>query len=224
MSGIHAATSMPPIQGEVFRTGTSRNRSDGHAVKSLAAGCPAGEVIHLTPVQPVPTGREVLIRPARTADAPAVQAFVRRLSPETRRKRFFGPIVELSPEQLERLTSRACADDLNLLGLDRCREIVGMAQCVATGRRPRLSSPWSSPTSWQRRGIGTALCSALFQHARERRLARLGGFVLTENRAMLGFRRQARVLAGARHRCDPHARRHALDRPAARIGPAPARG
>jgi acetyltransferase len=134
----------------------------------------------------VQTDRELLIRPARAADAPAIQAFVRRLSPETRRKRFFGPIVELSPQQLERLTSRATADDLNLLGLDRCREIIGMAQCAATGQA-EAEFALVVADSWQRRGIGTALCGELLAHARERRFASLAGFILSENRAMLDF-------------------------------------
>ena len=69
---------------------------------------PAGEAIRL-PVGSPRRRLELLIRAARTADAPAVQAFVRKLSPETRRRRFFGPIVELSPQQLERLTSTRLA-------------------------------------------------------------------------------------------------------------------
>lgn len=146
----------------------------------------AGEAMYLPTGRHASTMGEWLIRPASTADAQAVQAFVRKLSSETRRKRFFGPIVELSPEQLERVTSRAGACDLNLLVLDPSREIIGMAQCVATGDA-EAEFALVVADNWQRRGIGTALCSALFRHAGECGLARLGGFVLTENRAMLGF-------------------------------------
>jgi acetyltransferase len=147
---------------------------------------PAGEVDDLPAGQPAQADGELLIRPARAADAPAIQAFVRKLSPETRRKRFFGPLVELSPQQLERLISRASADDLNLLVLDCCGEIIGMAQCVATSRA-QAELALVVADNWQRRGIGTALCSVLFEHARERHLASLAGFVLSENRAMLGL-------------------------------------
>jgi len=128
----------------------------------------------------------VVIRPAKRSDAPAVQAFVRRLSPETRRRRFFGPVVELSPEQLVRLTSGRSRNDLNLLVLDRCGEVIGMAQCVDTGDA-EAEFALVVADQWQRQGIGGALCEAIFQHARARGVDRLGGFVLTDNRAMLGF-------------------------------------
>ena len=146
----------------------------------------AGVAIHLPTGQSAPTEGGVVIRPARAVDAPAVQVFVRSLSAETRRKRFFGPIVELSPQQLERLTSCASADDLNLLAVDACRKIVGMAQCVVTDHA-EAEFALVVADQWQRHGIGAALCGVLYQHARARRLARLGGFVLTENRAMLRF-------------------------------------
>ena len=128
----------------------------------------------------------VLIRPAKRADAPAVQAFVRGLSPDTRRKRFFGPVVELSPEQLVRLTSCRSKDDLNLLVLDARDDVIAMAQCVGTGDA-EAEFALVVADQWQRQGIGTALCEAILQHVRNRGLARLGGFVLTDNRAMLGF-------------------------------------
>jgi len=130
--------------------------------------------------------QSALIRRAQRADAPAVQAFVRKLSPDTRRKRFFGPVVELSPEQLVRLTSERSKDDLNLLVLDARRDVIGMAQCVGTGDA-EAEFALVVADQWQRQGIGTALCEAIFQHARKSGLARLGGFVLTDNRAMLGF-------------------------------------
>lgn len=154
-------------------------------LRHLQQGAPAGEMTHLPALQPAQTHHELLLRRARAADAPAIQAFVRRLSPETRRNRFFGPIVELSPQQLERLTSHASADDLNLLALDRCREIIGMAQCVAIGHAEAEFAVVVADR-WQRQGVGTALCSALVEHARER-FASLAGFILSENRAMLRF-------------------------------------
>ena len=129
---------------------------------------------------------ELLMRPACAADAPAIQAFVRNLSPETRRKRFFGPIVELSPQQLERLTERASPADLNLLVFDGRAELIGMAQCVVT-ERTEAEFALVVADHWQRRGVGTAVCRVLIEHARDHHLACLAGFVLSENRAMLGL-------------------------------------
>jgi acetyltransferase len=131
-------------------------------------------------------GGQLLMRPAYPADAPAIRTFVRQLSPDARRKRFFGPVVELSPQQLERLTARASPADLNLLVFGAAAEMVGMAQCVVTGSA-EAEFALVVADRWQRCGIGTAMCRALLEHAREHRLVRLAGFVLWENLAMLGL-------------------------------------
>src|SRR5262245_18389534 len=106
------------------------------------------------PTDARPTER-LLMRPARPTDAAAIQTFVRNLSPDARRKRFFGPIVELSPQQLERLTVRASPADLNLLSFSTTGELAGMAQCVATFDA-EAEFALVVADRWQRRGIGTA--------------------------------------------------------------------
>jgi acetyltransferase len=131
-------------------------------------------------------GSEIAIREAHPSDAPGVQGFVRGLSRETRRRRFFAPIHELSPEQLQRLTSTPTPDDLNLLVLDCRGEIIGMGQCAAVdGGEAEFAVVITD--DWQRRGIGITLLRLLLDHARSRRLASLAGFVLAENQAMLGL-------------------------------------
>jgi acetyltransferase len=131
-------------------------------------------------------GGEILIRAAQPSDAASVQRFVRGLSRETRHKRFFAPIHELSPEQLERLTSNATADDLSLLVLDCLGEIIGMGQCAATGEGAAEFAVVVGE-DWQRRGVGTTLLGLLMEHARSRQLVSLAGFVLADNQAMLGL-------------------------------------
>jgi len=59
--------------------------------------------------------RLVLVRAAEPADAERLQAFVRGLPVQTRVKRFFAPIRELSARELERLVAPAGAHDLHLL-------------------------------------------------------------------------------------------------------------
>jgi acetyltransferase len=129
---------------------------------------------------------EMVIRTAQPSDAAGVQRFVRGLSRETRRRRFFAPIHELSPDQLERLTSTATPDNLNLLVLHCGGEIIGMGQCAATGGGTAEFAVVVAD-DWQRRGIGSTLLRLLLEHARSRRLASLAGFVLSENEAMLGL-------------------------------------
>ena len=56
-------------------------------------------------VHVLPNAQRVCVRPTRPTDAPGIQDFVRRLSAETRRARFFAPIRELAPAELARLSS-----------------------------------------------------------------------------------------------------------------------
>jgi len=129
---------------------------------------------------------EMVFRAAQPSDAASVQRFVRGLARETRRRRFFAPIHQLSPEQLERLTSTATADDLNLLALDSSGKIIGMSQCAVTDDGEAEFAVVVAD-AWQRRGLGTTLLRLLLEHARSRHLVSLAGFVFADNQAMLGL-------------------------------------
>jgi acetyltransferase len=126
------------------------------------------------------------IRELRREDAPLVQAFVRRLSAESRRRRFFAPINELAPGQLERVTSGAGPNDLNLGAFDAAGRIVGLAQYAAEdGESAEFGVVVDD--ALQRSGLGTRLMRRLLETARKRGLAALNGFVLYDNRPMLGL-------------------------------------
>ena len=78
------------------------------------------------------------IRELRPADAAGVQAFVGRLSPESRRRRFFTPIIELAPRQLARVTAGRGRDDLDLAAFEAEGRIV--ARPAPSGYNPQLGS------------------------------------------------------------------------------------
>lgn len=122
----------------------------------------------------------------RTEDSPLVQAFVRRLSVESRRRRFFAPINELTPRQLERVTSGAGPNDLNLGAFDAAGRIVGLAQyAVEDGASAEFGVVVDDHL--QRSGLGTRLVQRLLEGARERGLAALNGLVLYDNWPMLSL-------------------------------------
>lgn len=137
----------------------------------------------------LPDGRAVLIRAARPADAPAVQAFVRWLSPLARRRRFLGALSELSPAQLDRLTRAQDPRDLSLVALAGGAEggpIVAMAQYV-------LDDPASAEfalvvaDAWQGQGLGMRLLERLLERAAEAGVRKVSGFVLADNAPMRGL-------------------------------------
>jgi len=129
---------------------------------------------------------EHLIRELRPEDAPRVQEFVRRLSPESRRRRFFAPISELTPRALERVVSGNGPDDLNLAAFDAAGSVVGLAQyAVEDGVSAEFGVVVDDRL--QRSGLGARLIGRLYRCARERGLDALSGLVLHDNRPMLGL-------------------------------------
>jgi len=121
---------------------------------------------------------ELRLRRLGPADAGRVQAFVRTLSPQTRRERYFCAINELSPRQLERMTFGGSARDLSLGAFEE-EEIVAIAE-YADGEFAVVVAD-----AWQGLGIGEALMLRLLEHARESRLPSMHGLVRGGNRGML---------------------------------------
>jgi acetyltransferase len=134
-------------------------------------------------------GRQVAIRVASSEDAPAVQQFVRGLSEQSRRNRFFAPVRELSPDQLDRVTRSRPPAELALVAetVEATESrIVAMAQYV-------VSEPLDAEfavvidDAWQRQGLGVHLLGVLAEHAGRAGLAAFAGFVLADNWPMLAL-------------------------------------
>lgn len=124
-------------------------------------------------------GRAVTARPVRAQDAGQVQAFVRALSPESRRERFFAPIAELSPRQLERVV---CGPGLSLAAWQPEGRIVGLAQYALGERDAEFAVVVAE--DWRGNGLGKALVGMLLEHAAGRGVQVFGGVALGHNRAM----------------------------------------
>ena len=135
-------------------------------------------------------GRPVALRVAGAQDAMAVQRFVRGLSEQSRRYRFFAPVRELSPDQLERLTRSHPPDELALVGEITAEtgesRIVALAQYVMC---EPLDAEFAVVVddAWQRQGLGMQLVGALAEQAARAGLTVLSGFVLPDNWPMLSF-------------------------------------
>ena len=134
-------------------------------------------------------GRRVVLRAARSEDVPAVQQFVRGLSDRSRRNRFFAPVRELSPDQLDRVTRSRPPGELALVGETAdgaVSRIVAMAQyavCDPFGAEFAIVVD----DAWQRQGLGTQLFGVLAEYAARAGLAAFTGLVLADNWPMLGL-------------------------------------
>jgi len=69
----------------------------------VIAMLPAPVLPRLLRVLRLSDGQRVLVRPVRPRDTAVLQAYVRALSPSSRYNRFFGPVPELPPAELDRV-------------------------------------------------------------------------------------------------------------------------
>ena len=133
-------------------------------------------------------GRRATVRPVRAADAPLVQQFVRALSPQSRRRRFFGPVRELSPAQLERMTRFDGSNGFGLAAVagDDAPRIVAMVQ-HAVSDPPFAELAVVVADDWQRQGLGERLVRMLLAYAAWTGIVAMHGFVAVTNQPMLAL-------------------------------------
>ena len=121
---------------------------------------------------------DVLIRTLGPQDAARVQDFVRSLSPRSRRERYFSPIRELTPRQLERTMRGLDPRDVSLAAFEGAA-LIGLAECA----RGEIAVVVAD--AWQGAGLGRELMRRLLEHARRTSLPVLHGLVRNGNRTML---------------------------------------
>src|SRR3954447_19399843 len=109
----------------------------------------------------------VVIRPLEPADREELAAGFARLSPESRYRRFFAPVAQLSERQLDYLTRVDQHDHVALVAVDdETGEGVGVARFVRTA--PGVAEPAVVVADdHQHQGVGRALLDRLVERARE---------------------------------------------------------
>jgi RimJ/RimL family protein N-acetyltransferase len=132
-------------------------------------------------------GQEILIRPIRPDDREELAEGMRRLSPESRYRRFFTPTSELSATELSYLTDVDHHDHEALVALEPdSGHGIGVARFVRSAGDPELAEvAVAVADSWHNRGVATALLDRLTQRAREEGVRRFSAEVLADNRPML---------------------------------------
>ncbi|TAJ37503.1 MAG: GNAT family N-acetyltransferase [Reyranella sp.] len=135
------------------------------------------------------------IRPIRPQDEALLDGFVRRLSREDVRMRFFGPLRELSHEMAARLTQIDYDREMAFLLLDGDM-LVGVGRLAADPGFEQAEFALVVASDRQGRGYGTLLLNHVLHYAKSRGIKRVIGHVLRENGKMLdlvkrlGFRRE----------------------------------
>jgi GNAT superfamily N-acetyltransferase len=134
-------------------------------------------------------GSTVLIAPVRPSDRQLIVEAFDRLSPESRYRRFFAPIKNLSEPLLDYLTRIDYVDHFAWGALaeepDGRQVGVGVARYVRLADDPTAAEAAVTVVDdWQGRGLGRILLDALVLEALENGITRFVGNVLVENRPM----------------------------------------
>ena len=141
-------------------------------------------------------GTPALIWPLLAADAETLRDLFRRLSPESRRRRFLTALADLDDAMIQRLVGDV--DGLQHIALllvvmppDGLEQVAGVARLLQYPADPATAEvAFAVADQWQGQGAGTALVQALVQ-ARPAAVRRLRASVDAGNRASLA------LLAGA---------------------------
>jgi acetyltransferase len=142
-------------------------------------------------------GERVQIRRAKPGDMKLYPAFLRDVSAEDLRLRFFAHIAELSSAELEKLSHLDYRHEMAFVALDESTgEMLGLVRL-----RDELDEETSEFAILVRsrlkgHGLGWLLMQRIIAYGREKNLRRIYGDVLIENATMLqmcaelGFREQ----------------------------------
>jgi RimJ/RimL family protein N-acetyltransferase len=131
-------------------------------------------------------GTEVVIRPISAADGPGIQAAYRRLSPESRYRRFLTPKPYLSNSETTYLVNVDGQDHYALVAVlaDAPRVIVGVVRFVRLRDEPKAAEfAVVVGDPYHRQGLATALLARLMDVAREHGIERFRATMLAQNAA-----------------------------------------
>src|SRR5438132_11514724 len=133
-------------------------------------------------------GANVLIRPARAADAGALQALFHRLSPDDVYTRFFRRVRSLSYAELQTLCNVNHETEVAFLAVTGPREsevVVGSACYFLNSTTNIAEIAFMVAPEWQGQGLGTALQARLREYAIGRGVRGFVAEMLPRNARML---------------------------------------
>ena len=166
------------------------------AVKALVPAASSRAAPHWTAT--LSDGTHVIVRPIRKEDAALERAFIRRLSPESRRLRFLGQMNDVSDELVRALTDIDYRRDVAFVALvhrEGEKREIGVARYGANKNGSACECAVTVADEWRNRGLGVLLMRHLIDVARSRGIRSMYSIDEADNAPMrdlakfLGFRR-----------------------------------
>ena len=140
------------------------------------------------------SGEVVKVRFVEPGDAEPLRAYVRALSPESRFRRFFGPIRELPGNLLDHFIHLGEHDEFSVVAtmtVDGMEIIVGEARYALHPDDDSVEFGLSISDIWQGHGIGTAVLRNMECRAASFGATRIYGDALRSNESMIALARKA---------------------------------
>jgi RimJ/RimL family protein N-acetyltransferase len=150
-------------------------------------------------------GRTIAIRPLEPGDKPLLVEGLRRMSEESRYRRFLAPKPSFTSAELAYLTEIDHRDHEALIAIDPERgDPVGVARYVRDSQQPQVAeAALAVVDEWQHRGVGTALLRHLIARARQEDVRRFRASVLADNQAMFRLLDQPDLQPAGRENSGP---------------------
>lgn len=133
-------------------------------------------------------GTEVLLRPMRPEDEPMIGDFLRTLSEETLRQRYFVNHLNITHEMLVRFTNNDYDREIAIvaeLSLGKKKRIIGVGRLTGEADRGRSEFAVVVHDDFQGRGLGFKLTDTIIGIAQEKGLREINGYIDAKNRRML---------------------------------------
>jgi GNAT superfamily N-acetyltransferase len=156
-------------------------------------------------LHPRVAGETLTIRPIQINDLELQRDFIRRLSPEAKRFRFFGGVSELPSPELRRLCDVDGKYSMAFVAtvIRNGREVeIGVARYARAGTNTREMAV-TVADEWQHRGLGTTLVKHLIEAAKLNGVTQLNSVALVDNNAMAALAKDLRMVS-MRDPSDPH--------------------
>ena len=163
----------------------------GKVARKFAGSGPANFAVRPYPSQwqrriEIRDGWRVFVRPIRPEDEPLIHQFLRRVSPEDLRLRFFAPMKDFSHEFIARLTQLDYARAMALVAFDETsNEMIGVVRIHSDSIYENGEYAILLRSDLKGRGLGWALMQLIIEYARSEGLKMITGDVLRENTVML---------------------------------------
>jgi acetyltransferase len=134
----------------------------------------------------VKDGWRVAVRPIRPEDEPQLHEFLRHVTSQDLRLRFFAPMKEFTHEFIARLTQLDYARAMAFVAFDEVtNELVGVVRIHSDSIYENGEYAILLRSDLKGRGLGWALMQLIIEYARSEGLKMISGDVLQENTIML---------------------------------------